>query len=129
MITLPNAPTWVAGLGVYHSETIIIVNTPELLGFKKAAGSRLDQQVIVLKKRGEHDGINVFGLLVDELGGIPTLSKDAFMEATKIFNTSRNFVDTLAKTDHGILAVISVEQICEILDGIKIELAPEPAHA
>lgn len=117
MINLPNAPSWIAGLGVYKSGTIMVVDTLALLGLRKIEGEQPPEQVVILKKGVAGEGARIFGLLVHDLGGVLTISEDQFMSASVVFDSSQTFVESLAKTAQGILTVMSAKNIGLTLDG------------
>ena len=118
MVTVPNAPCWIAGTTLYRKEAVTIVDISKVLAVDSGEryASSQSQQMILLKTGDSQAKV---ALVVDELGEIPSLPVSALNESENL-TPQGSIIQALVKTSNNLLLVLNTEQLMKQLEqGIK----------
>lgn len=110
---VPGMPSWVRGCIMHNDQTVAIV---DLRGFLTGETPKMKGQLVVMVQvPGQRKS---YGVLVDELGEIPTIASTRIDSALGVL-TSNSMTDALVRPvdpqDDRILIILSVERMIEKL--------------
>src|ERR1700727_70395 len=104
---VPMSPTFIAGVVPYRGEVLTTVNLRALLGMEPRSG---DHCVLVME---DDEGAERFGLVVDAVGGVVTLSRRS-LEANPCTLEARAkwLFDGAYKMESGLMVRLDPQRLC-----------------
>ena len=104
---VPMSPPFIAGVVPYRGEVLTTVNLRALLGMEMPAGSGC---VLVME---DDEATERFGLMVDAVGGVVSVSRNAF-EANPCTLTARSkwLFDGAYKMERGLMVRLDPQKLC-----------------
>lgn len=103
---VPLAPKYVAGVIPYRGEVVTTVSLRQLLGIEAAADASC---VLVLN---DEEADERYGLVVDEVRGLITLSRDSLEPNLSSLDAPSAFLfDGLYRTSSGLMARLNTQQL------------------
>ncbi|MCB6182100.1 chemotaxis protein CheW [Leeia sp. TBRC 13508] len=124
---LPNTPKHIYGALVYQDKTLPLFNLHAALGISQADDFEETAQVVIIK-----DGVGkYFGILVDALGDVPTVSLEDVTDVTNIYVGASSVLASIVKMENQqgmMLTMLSVESIAQQLAGAMLSSENEIAN-
>ena len=103
---VPLAPDFIGGILPYRGEVLTVVSFRALLGLKPAETPGC---ILVLKSADEEE---LYGLMVDRVGGVAMLSRQAFSEnPTTLDEVGRALYSGVFRMDKGLLILLDPDRL------------------